>query len=519
MAKQRTPVIGKNIIESLTLGMYENPLCIYREYIQNAADAIDKFKSLEIPPSDASFSISIHIDDKNNEILIEDDGIGVPQANVYETLTDIAASTKEAGKDKGFRGIGRLAGLAYCEKLIFETSYAGEPFRSVLEWDANRMRALIADRKTPEHAAEVIQKITHLSTEKESEAAHYFKVHLVKATEEKLLDTDIVKEYLSFVAPVRYRSGFNYHSKIKQYMTNNGHTIDEYAMLIDGQIVEKIYQTYLYIEKNGKKERYDDVRDVVFISDTTPDGDTLYWGWYSLTALEKQIPSCNPGRGIRLRKENIQIGDELALAKLFKEPRGTRYFLGEIFAVHPELIPNSQRDYFSVNETVVLFEESLRKKFSELDSLYHLSSTTRNHYKKINSLITAQTEFSQKSQEGFTGKDEAKKLQADLEAKAKEAESAKSSLSALYSRHQDDTTTAKMLNIIKEKLEVKSTPCKSKAVAPRAEEKIKLKVDKYSHLKKQERKLVSTIYEVINNVLPKDLAANLIEKIDETLSK
>ena len=34
--------IGKDIIESLTLSMYEDCRFIYREYIQNAADAIDK---------------------------------------------------------------------------------------------------------------------------------------------------------------------------------------------------------------------------------------------------------------------------------------------------------------------------------------------------------------------------------------------------------------------------------------------------------------------------------------------
>lgn len=36
------PKIGKDVIESLTLGMYEDSRFIYREYIQNAADAIDK---------------------------------------------------------------------------------------------------------------------------------------------------------------------------------------------------------------------------------------------------------------------------------------------------------------------------------------------------------------------------------------------------------------------------------------------------------------------------------------------
>ena len=37
-----SPQIGKDVIESLTLGMYEDCRFIYREYIQNAADAVDK---------------------------------------------------------------------------------------------------------------------------------------------------------------------------------------------------------------------------------------------------------------------------------------------------------------------------------------------------------------------------------------------------------------------------------------------------------------------------------------------
>ena len=36
------PRIGKDVIESLTLGMYEDCRFIYREYIQNSADQVDK---------------------------------------------------------------------------------------------------------------------------------------------------------------------------------------------------------------------------------------------------------------------------------------------------------------------------------------------------------------------------------------------------------------------------------------------------------------------------------------------
>ena len=69
-------------------------------------------------------------------------------------------------------------------------------------------------------------------------------------------------------------------------------------------------------------------------------------------------------RGLRLRKENIQIGSEDALQKLFKEDRGHHYFVGEVFAVSKDLIPNSQRDYFNENVTRAEFEREMRQYFN-----------------------------------------------------------------------------------------------------------------------------------------------------------
>ena len=36
------PIAGKFLLEILTKGMYSNPMHIYREYIQNSCDSIDK---------------------------------------------------------------------------------------------------------------------------------------------------------------------------------------------------------------------------------------------------------------------------------------------------------------------------------------------------------------------------------------------------------------------------------------------------------------------------------------------
>ena len=51
------PQIGKDVIESLTLGMYEDCRFIYREYIQNAADAIDKAVSEGLMEKNAVLSL------------------------------------------------------------------------------------------------------------------------------------------------------------------------------------------------------------------------------------------------------------------------------------------------------------------------------------------------------------------------------------------------------------------------------------------------------------------------------
>ena len=97
------PQIGKDVIESLTLGMYEDCRFIYREYIQNAADAIDKAVSEGLmEKSHNQIMVSI---DAERRIVIEDNGTGISRKNVANILLNIAHSTKQRGIDKGFRSL------------------------------------------------------------------------------------------------------------------------------------------------------------------------------------------------------------------------------------------------------------------------------------------------------------------------------------------------------------------------------------------------------------------------------
>ncbi|MBQ6908568.1 MAG: ATP-binding protein, partial [Synergistaceae bacterium] len=137
-------VFGANILENLTTGMYQDSRVIYREYIQNACDQIDKAVNQGLLDKDEA-KIEINLDKDERVILIEDNATGIKSEDFIRTLGNIADSDKRLGENKGFRGIGRLCGLAYCKTLKFKAKYKGEKVISVMTCDAEKMRGLISE--------------------------------------------------------------------------------------------------------------------------------------------------------------------------------------------------------------------------------------------------------------------------------------------------------------------------------------------------------------------------------------
>lgn len=68
--------IGKFTLESLTTGMYNEPESCFREYIQNAVDAIDMAVEEKLLTIEES-RIEIIIDDERKVISIKDNGISI----------------------------------------------------------------------------------------------------------------------------------------------------------------------------------------------------------------------------------------------------------------------------------------------------------------------------------------------------------------------------------------------------------------------------------------------------------
>ena len=192
---------GKNIFDSLTTGMYADSKVIYREYIQNACDQIDKAIKLGIIDKEEA-SIDILINEKDRYICIKDNATGIKKEQFKTNLGDIANSNKKIGQNKGFRGIGRLCGLAYCTTLKFTASYKGENTASIMTCDAKQMRDMLYDEKKYS-VDEIWEKIVRFDFIDEDIDEHYFKVELININKENttLLNVDEICDYLSFIAP------------------------------------------------------------------------------------------------------------------------------------------------------------------------------------------------------------------------------------------------------------------------------------------------------------------------------
>ncbi len=503
------PRIGKNVIETLTLGMYEDALVIYREYVQNAADQIDIAVEKKILTRKSEGKINITIDKELRKIIIEDNATGIENENVLQFLGDVANSQKDKEKRKGFRGIGRLGGLGYCEKLIFETSYKGENTKNTITLNAEQLKNILENKGDTSDASTVISIITSLDESKCEVEEHYFKVTLEKITKDDLLDSESVSSYLSLVAPIPYIPEFKFKDKIYSYYKANKIAIDEYDvhLTINDVKLYKPYKSQFY--KN--EEKFSQLLDVVCftITNIEEEEEIIAIGWYGITnKLNYQIPDENIEGGIRLRKENIGIGDKLTLSKYFGQPRQNLNYIGEVHAIGSGFTPNARRDNFNDSRTYSLLEDKLRAMFSSLGSLTGNSSTLHNRKKDVIKYKQALTEFEIKSNSGQHTERELEHLGEDLKKFKDQAVYSVSEIRKIKDKSIDDSKLMVVYDFIINDLDVIID-----------DEEIDLNIKTYpitlSQLNSEEKELLMDIFNIINDNLDWKDAEMLKKKIAE----
>lgn len=527
--------IGKNILENLTSGMYEESKIIYREYIQNAADSIDK--ASEANMFDEQLCIDISIDESNRNIKIKDNAKGIPKNLVREKLEDVADSDKVVGEDKGFRGIGRLGGLAYCKQLRFITTSIGEKQKTIMTWDAQKLMNMIADPKVKDDAGAILDQIITYHYEDCLDEEHYFIVELndIRKENNELLDVAKVRKYVQINTPVPYGNKLIYRSKIRDYLKKSNQRLSEYIIYVNAEDMKKPYTTALYEKAGNAKKKYDEVYDIKIEEFRRDNEELIAWMWYGISSFAKRIPSSvNEMAGIRLRQSNIQIGDENTLVPLYKEDRGNFYFIGEIHSVHKALIPNARRDYFNENEVRNELEAQLTYYFTKFHKLYNDANNAKIAYRKDIVLKEKQKDLGCKKGK-FVNDKVRQKLENQIEDAKEDKEKANKKIERLEEKSKDDEVLQIVLTHIKEnylielqdkeldktfninnKKEPKEVKKKEIIIYKKRDSYL---VDELSNFNLGQRKLVSKIYTIIMNNLPEKESMALINKIQEELKR
>ena len=342
--------IGPDILELLSSAMYVDPMTIYREYVQNAADAVDEARYSGILAPNQPGQVDISIDAQARSVRIRDNGCGVPSEAFGRRLLALGGSKKRGSSARGFRGVGRLAGLGYAREVIFRASAAGETITSELRWDCRQLKAALLAPDNAGTAADVIRSVTSLEQQCGTDAdEHFFEVELkgvVRLSKDQLTSPTAVGAYLSQVAPVPFAPDFRFTTEITEALSRHMDT-DTLLIHINGA-AEPIYRPH------RDRITCDDKRQVAFegvdvVELTGIDGKVAAIAWVLHHEYEGAFPAGTMVKGLRLRSGNIQVGGYALLEDLFPEPRFNAWTVGEVHVLDSRIVPNGRRDHFEQN--------------------------------------------------------------------------------------------------------------------------------------------------------------------------
>ena len=213
--------IGPDVLELVSTAMYLDPRTLFREYLQNAADAIDTAREAGLLRSNEG-TVRIALDREARTLRIRDDGTGLSEDSFYDALTALGGSAKRGTAARGFRGVGRLAGLGYARELAFRSRTDGGVIRELV-WDCQRLRALLRGATEVEDLPSLIARSTRAAAVDAEAGApdRFFEVEMRGVTRlrnDVLLNQDFVRAYISEVCPVPFSNAFTHRAQVEEHL-------------------------------------------------------------------------------------------------------------------------------------------------------------------------------------------------------------------------------------------------------------------------------------------------------------
>ena len=369
-------LVGGDVLSLITKGMYTSPLAIYREYLQNAADSICS------DPNGCDGRVEIDLDPRARRVIIRDNGPGLSPSRAERELIPIARSQKERGVDRGFRGIGRLVGLAFADSVAFRTrSSASEPVIEIV-WDGIALRAGSLQRT---HTDQIIRDSVKVSSlEGEDWPDRFFEVEIGNVARHaagRVLNREAVRSYVGEVCPVPMSGEFTFSEQLSCLLSSHG-ALTDLTVVFAGDEAPVTRPFRNAIPLTG--DRADNFTSCDTFSLPNTEGSSVAAvGWLAHSSYFGMIPKGLGIRGLRAREGNIQVGDERVFDHLFAEDRFNRWCVGEVHIVDPRILPNGRRDYFEPGPHLRNLENQIDAIAKGIINRCRTTAATRNQAHKL----------------------------------------------------------------------------------------------------------------------------------------
>ncbi|MCY3614854.1 MAG: ATP-binding protein [Bacteroidetes bacterium] len=371
------PVVGSELLPLVTAGMYYNPCVVFREYLQNSADAVT---------TQGNGSVRIKIDRLNSQVIILDNGIGLSPSDASQYLINVGRSKKDRKVDRGFRGIGRLSALAFAEQIKFSTrTCSTEPVTQVT-WNGRLLRE---SKLAHLDASEAIKRCVTVGQLPDDDwPDRFFEVAIERINRHAtstLLNEDVVRRYIGEVCPVPISNSFPLASQVREFLTaHTDYFVLDVRINDDDVPVQRPFSESLQLS-DQYEVAFDRLETHVIprIDANAPAAIV----WLAHSPYAGSIPSRLGIRGLRARVGNIQIGTDRIFEHLFLEPRFNGWCVGEVHILDRRLVPNGRRDYFEPNPHLRNLENHIGAIAHEISLRCRRASSQRNKVRKITNAV------------------------------------------------------------------------------------------------------------------------------------
>ena len=378
---ERPLLVGKDILELLSSSMYIDPMAMYREYVQNSADAIDSARAAGIT-GDVD-EVLVKIDPSARTIVIRDNGVGLNEVDFSDRLLALGGSQKRGTTARGFRGVGRLAGLAFAQEVIFRSRQEGERTVHELRWSARDVRSMLRSTETRDLKDIVSNSVEVREVPGYEWPKRFFEVELrgvVRHRDDRLLNREAVFSYLAQVAPVPFHPEFQFAEQIASILHSHGVRTGAISIEVDG--LGKVYRPHRNSIPIGKASETH-FQELTTVCTPGRDGGTAAVSWVLHSDYKGALPSSSLVDGWRFRVGDIQIGDKDLLLPLFPESRFNAWCVAETHVIDPRILPNGRRDHFEQNAFHLDLVNHLAPHTRDIAQRCRASSIQRNLLRKI----------------------------------------------------------------------------------------------------------------------------------------